>query len=82
LKILVAAGVTRALVNFVLIFPAIKIRLRLLRHLTEAATPQLRADLLALAERPGIDPRVAAKVRQVFAGGLATSAVREQPSSA
>jgi HEAT repeat protein len=82
LRVLVAAGVTGALVNFVLIFPAIKIRLRLLRYLIEAATPQLRADLLALAERPGIDPRVAAKVRQAFRGGLAPSAVREQSSAA
>lgn len=62
-KTLIAAGVTRALVNFVLVFPDIKVRLRLLRLLAQAPRPVVREALLAVAARPQCDRRVAAAIR-------------------
>jgi len=63
LRALIAAGVTRALMDFVLVFPDLKVRLRLVRLLAEARAAQVRADLLALARQPKCDPRVAAAIR-------------------
>ncbi len=59
---LIAAQATRALENFVLVFPDLKVRLRLLRLFTESPTAALRASLKSLARHPGLDPRVAAKL--------------------
>lgn len=63
LKALVAGGVTRALEDFVLAFPDIKVRLRLVRLLADAPSPGIRANLLALARLPECDRRVAAAIR-------------------
>ncbi len=64
LKGLIRGGVTRALANFVLVFPDIKVRLRLVHLLGEAPSPSVRAELLTLASQPGCDRRVAAKIRE------------------
>jgi HEAT repeat protein len=71
LRTLVAAGVTRALVNFVRVFPDLKVRLRLVRLLAGAPDPRVRADLLALAHQPGCDRRVAAAIRAHLPGAEA-----------
>ena len=81
LRVLIAAGVTSALMHFVLVYPQIKVRLRLLRLLAEAGTPAIRAELLALAGRPGIDARVAAKIRQVIPTASAAASAADQHSS-
>jgi len=81
LRVLIAAGVTSALMHFLVVYPQIKVRLRLLRLLAEAGTPAIRAELLALAERPGIDARVAAKIRKVIPAASAATRVADQHSS-
>jgi len=62
LRALIAAGFTRALRNFVLVFPELKVRLRLVRLLAEAASPQVRRDLRAVVGKPACDRRVAAAI--------------------
>jgi hypothetical protein len=63
LKTLIAAGVVQPLVDFVLVFPDIKVRLRLLRLLLGCSDPHLDMKLRALPEREGCDPRVARVIR-------------------
>jgi hypothetical protein len=63
LKTLIAAGVTQPLVDFVVVFPEIKIRLRLLRLLLGLSDNNLYRQILALANREGCDPRVARAIR-------------------
>jgi hypothetical protein len=63
LKILIAAGVTQPLVDFVMVFPDIKIRLRLLRLLFGFSDNNLNMQILALADRDECDPRVARAIR-------------------
>jgi hypothetical protein len=63
LKTLIAAGVVQPLVDFVLVFPDIKVRLRLLRLLLGYSDPYLDMKLRALPERQGCDPRVARVIR-------------------
>ncbi len=65
-RALSAAGVTRALVHSVLVFPNLKVRLRVLRLLAEGATAGLRRELEGLAGQPGCDPRVARALRRAF----------------
>jgi len=65
IRVLIAAGMTQALVNMVLVFPGVKVRLRLLRLLVAEPRANVMADLLALIGRPGCDPRVAQAIRKV-----------------
>lgn len=65
-RVLIAAGVTRTLVNFLAVYPDTKVRLRLLRLIVEASAPQGQADLLELARQPRCDPRVAAAIRRSY----------------
>ncbi len=65
-KALVAAGITRALVSFVLVFPDIKVRLRLLRLLLESPHRTVRDQVAAVARLPECDARVAARIRKAF----------------
>lgn len=65
IRLLIAAGMTQALVNLVLVFPGIKVRLRLLRLLVANPRANVIADLEALIGRPGCDPRVAQAIRKV-----------------
>jgi HEAT repeat protein len=67
LKTLIAAGVTRPLVHFVLVFPDIKVRLRLLRLLLAHLDPQLGGELQVLPDRQGCDPRVARAIKNASA---------------
>ncbi len=81
-RMLVAAGVTRALVHFVLVYPDIKVRLRLLRHLIEAPDSNLGPELLKLAGQPRCDPRVAAAIRRAFPRAGAPSVAGVEPATA
>lgn len=81
LQALIAAGVTRALTDCVLIFPDIKVKLRLLRLLREAPAPDVRADLRALADHPGCDRRVAAKIREAVSDALIPPAGAHRPNA-
>lgn len=74
LKTLVAAGVTRALEDFVQGYPNLRVRLRVMRLLAEASSPQVRVNLLALASQPGCDRRMAAAIRARLAGPAAAAA--------
>lgn len=63
LKTLIAAGVTQPLVDFVTVFPDIKVQLRLLRLLLGLSDNTLNMQILALADRQGCDRRVARAIR-------------------
>lgn len=62
LRALIAADLTRGLAHFVLVFPCVKTRLRLLSLLLENPSPALRDELRRVAEHPSCDPRVAAAI--------------------
>lgn len=62
-KFLIGAGATDAILNFVRVFPDLKVRLRLVRVLAEQGSPTARAGLLEVASRPACDRLVAAKIR-------------------
>jgi hypothetical protein len=66
LQSLVTKGYTRALVHFVLAYPDVKTRLRLLRILLAGAGSDLQDQLMSLADRPECDPRVASAIRRAF----------------
>jgi uncharacterized membrane protein len=62
-RTLAAAGVTEGLTYLVGVHPNLKVRLRLLRLLTESPRPSVRRQLEVLGCRPDCDPRVAAGIR-------------------
>jgi hypothetical protein len=66
LRSLVTQGYTRALVHFVLAYPDVKTRLRLLRILLAGAGSNLQKQLMSLVGRPECDPRVAAAIRRAY----------------
>ena len=66
IRILISAGVTHALGNFILVFPDIKVRLRMVRLFLESGSSDVHAQLLALAKEPSCDPRVACKIATAF----------------
>ncbi len=80
LKILIAAGIVGGLGHLILVFPDIKVRLRLLRLFLEAPSREVRAELLALADQPKCDPRVAAAIGRAFPGPKARVAAGVKPS--
>ena len=66
LKALAAHGLTRVLVDFILVYPDVKTRLRLLHIMLTGAGPDLRMKLMPLADQPECDRRVAAAIRKAF----------------
>ena len=66
-QFLICNGACEALLNFVLVQPDLKIRLRLVKLLGEQGSPSIRAQLLKLASNPVCDPRVAERIRRVIA---------------
>ncbi len=66
LRTLIAAGVLRSLTHLILVFPDLKVRLRLLGLFLENPTRGARAELLALARQPKCDRRVAAAIGRAF----------------
>jgi hypothetical protein len=65
-RALIGAGVTRTLIDFLLVYPDIKVRLRLLQLVIGASGAGARADLLEIARQPRCDHRVAAAIRRAF----------------
>jgi HEAT repeat protein len=80
LKTLIAAGIVRSLANLILVFPDVKVRLRLLRLFLEAPSREARAELLALADQPKCDRRVVAAIRRAFPAPNTRLAVGVRPS--
>lgn len=68
LKALVAHGHTRVLVDFVLTYPDLKTRLRLLHLLLSGGDPGLRTQLMNLAKLPECDRRVTTAIRRGLPG--------------
>lgn len=66
LRMLMAAGVLRSLTHLILVFPDVKVRLRLLGLLLESPTREARYELLELARQPKCDRRVAAAIGRAF----------------
>ncbi len=64
LKTVIAAGIIRPLLDLVLIFPDIKVRLRLLHLLFGASDPKLPMELRSVADRPGCDPLLARAIKE------------------
>lgn len=65
-RILIAAGVMRGLAYMLLVFPDVKVRLRLLRLFLEVPSPEVRSELLSLAAQPRCDRRVVGAIRRAF----------------
>ncbi len=66
LKVLVAAGEVGALTHLVLVFPDIKVKLRLLRLFLIEPSAGTQSALKGLADRSGCDRRLAAAIRRAF----------------
>lgn len=66
LRTLIAAGVVRGLEHMILVFPDVKVRLRLLRLFLEVPLQAYQAELLALAGQPQCDHRVTAAIRKAL----------------
>jgi hypothetical protein len=80
LKTLIASGVVRGPAHLVLVFPDVKVRLRLLRLFLETPSPEVRAELLAFAGQPQCDRRVAAAIRKGFPDTGARVVTAAKPS--
>jgi hypothetical protein len=71
LRVLVAAGITSTLENFVLVYPNEEVRWALAKLLLEAPQREVRESLLSLARDPRCDTRIATTI---MATGKARSA--------
>ena len=80
-RILIDAGVTRSLAHFVLVFPDLKVRLRLVRLFRESPSPHLRAEILAVAGQPGCHALVKREIMEIFSGAAVSPAVRQAKGS-
>lgn len=61
-RILIEAGVTRALGHFIIVYPDVKIRLRLVRLFSESQSTRTLAELAAIARHPMCHPLVVKKI--------------------
>jgi HEAT repeat protein len=66
LRILIGAGTTRALAHFILVFPDLKVRLRLVRLFLESRSSRVRAEIHAVTKVPVCHRLVAQKIAQTF----------------
>jgi hypothetical protein len=73
-RILIDAGVTHSLAHFVLVFPDLKVRLRLVRLFRESQSPDLRAEILALAGQPGCHALVKREIMELFSSAAVSPA--------
>ncbi len=71
-RILIEAGFTHALAHFLIVYPDLKIRLRLARLFTESPSPRARAELAAAVTAPICHPLVVAKVKKILPDLAAT----------
>jgi hypothetical protein len=65
-RILIEAGVTHALAHFMVVYPDIKIRIRLARLFAESRASQTRAELAAVAAQPMCHALVAAEITRLL----------------
>jgi len=82
LKLLIGAGVVRALTHLILVYPDVKLRLRLLRLFLEVSSPSTQEELIALADGPRCDRRVAAAIKRILTGPDARRSAGVNPSPA
>jgi hypothetical protein len=73
LKMLIAAGMTQTLPSLVLVFPDVKVRLRLVRLLLQNPSSTVAAELKSLADKPECDARVAKAIRRAVTAGVLAS---------
>jgi hypothetical protein len=69
LKMLIAAGMSRTLPSLVLVFPDVKVRLRLVRLLLQNPSSAVAAELKSLVDKPECDARVAGAIRRALTAG-------------
>ena len=79
-RILIEAGTTHALANFVLVFPDLKVRLRLVQLFRESSLPDAREEILSLARQPECHRLVKRKIEELFADAAPVSAATNQHS--
>jgi HEAT repeat protein len=65
-RVLIDAGVTRALAQFILVFPDLKIRMRLVRLFLESSSSRVSAEVLAIRNQPACHRLVAQKIDERF----------------
>ena len=75
-RILVDAGVTRALAHFMTVYPNLKIRLRLARLMAESPSTKARAELGSVSRNPTCHRLVAAKIARLTSEAARTPASR------
>jgi HEAT repeats len=68
-RILIEAGVTHALGNFIVVYPDVKVRLRLARLFAESASTKRRAELVATGRHPMCHPLVRKKIEKIIHAG-------------
>jgi hypothetical protein len=66
LQMLITAGITQTLASLVLVFPDVKVRLRLVRLLLKNPSSVVAAELQSLVDRPECDARVASAIRRAL----------------
>lgn len=76
-RILIAARVTRVLSNFILYFPDLKARLRLVLLFRESSSPKVEAEILAVARSPACHRLVARKIFELFSDASSPSVGRQ-----
>lgn len=78
-RILLEAGMTRALAHFIVVYPGVKVRLRLVRLFLEASASKVHAELLATVQQPTCHRLVRQKIANVFPARAASpGAVKRQ----
>jgi hypothetical protein len=80
-RILIEFGVTRALAHFLIVYPDIKIRLRLARLFAESSSFRARAELGAAIKNPMCHRLVAAKIAKLISevgGGPTDRDIRQK----
>jgi HEAT repeats len=77
-RILIEAGVTHSLAYFMVVYPDIKIRIRLARLFAESASSRARAELAAVVEQPMCQALVAAEIGRLLAPNRANPGVRRE----
>jgi HEAT repeats len=80
-RVLMDAGVTRALANFVLVFPDLKVRLRLVRLFHESSSPEAGARMLAIGKMPECHRLVARKIAKLFSDSARRATGRQRQVS-
>ncbi len=81
-RVMIAAGVVRALAHLILVFPDVKVRLRLVHLFLQVSSQVADMELMGLLDNPRCDRRVGAAIRRAFPIADARPVVGVHPSSA